>query len=258
STPDPCRYMWRRPARHIRNTPVRFTPTTRCHSASDTSVAAFMDSRPAFACTTSSRPSVARMSSTIAPTAPASATSQPEYRASPPAAMMSLTVRWASSAATSATMTRAPAAANAIADAAPIPVAPPETQTTWPVKLKVASAGLMTPSFSSVRRPGRRPGRRAVSPGWLPRRLAGAPELGPDAVQHGVVLTGRQRVRGDEESVLPVGSDRDPRVAQPQSLHHLGRGHAGPGSVHTDVQPGRGLARLVRVRACGRYPRQAV
>ena len=58
--------------------------------------------------------------------------------------------------------------------------------------------------------------------------------------------------------MLPIGSDRDPRIALPHLPHHVSAGHAGPGSVHTHMQPGTGLTRLVRVRTCGRYPGQPV
>jgi hypothetical protein len=100
---------------------------TRRHSSSLVSQTALQSSTPAFACMMSRRPNASVARPTSARQSSGDATSVSTKSARPSCSPISATVRSPSGTFTSPITTAAPSAANATADARPMPVAPPVT-----------------------------------------------------------------------------------------------------------------------------------
>src|SRR5262249_18335017 len=123
--PPPCLTICRAAAWQQKKTPVRFTRSTRCHSASGCSRNGAEWAMPALANMTSTRPSSRATRSTSDWTAAASPTSTPTAMAFPPLAAISAATALAASSCTSASATAAPSSAKSRAVARPMPSAPP-------------------------------------------------------------------------------------------------------------------------------------
>jgi len=129
--------MWRAAARSVKNAPSRLTLSTRRHSAvvmSTKPCPALRPPTPALAKQASTRPSVETVSSNARSTAASSATSQACTSTRPPCLVSARSAARFLSAFVPQIATAAPACARASAMPSPMPLLPPVTSATLPVR----------------------------------------------------------------------------------------------------------------------------
>src|ERR1043166_3658157 len=221
-----CRIMRRAVAWSTKKTALRLTSIRRSQSAGVTSSNGLPWMIPALLKRTSRRPQRCQAASSIASMSPGRVTSAG-------------TACWPSSAASfaaappsrSAMSTRAPSAANRLAHAAPIPLAPPVINTMRPVNVLFAMPGLWHRCHGGKGR-GRTPGRGMAAPArssWNKTRVRGT--VGADDIWYddGHVAAARGALRGgaDDDWIRVGPTDRDrgpsPRTSTAAAAPSAGR-----------------------------------